>query len=601
MNSHSRSPIRDPVVGHPALEAPFVGRTTELEVLLGALDDAFRDGKPRFVLVDGAAGIGKSRLLREFLAAARERASAAAILQGRCLATGRGVSYWALGEVLRRACGIGLDDRAEDAEQRLRDGLTRILTPLGLTSAEADETLYALATSAGIVIAGNPLERADPRIVPAAITRAWGQFLTAHSRRGGAILVIEDLHWAGSALISALPTIASMLDGPILFVGTARPAFLGREPAFLSDHDLVTVEVPSLRVKDAAGLVNALLATGALTPEVRANLVARAEGNPYFLEEAVRHLSEASNAAIPDSIQAVLVARIEALPLAERRVLQEAAVVGRVFWEGPVRAALGAADIGDSLRRLAERGLVFTRPTSSLSGEVELSFKHALLRDAAYGTMTATHRARSHASVGAWLEGIADDPKAELAGLIGEHFRLAIERDADGSAWPDAADRERVRASAVRYLLLAGSSAHQRFALDKAIELHEAALRHATSDTERARVLSALGLDHESGLEGPAAIDAYRRAIEMADRAPLPADERAQIRLAAARTMAVRWGAFPVRPNPAEIDEFVDSGLALAEDAETRLWLLATRGAAGIRWGAPTSRTRNSWPIAPGR
>jgi DNA-binding NarL/FixJ family response regulator len=573
-------------VGRPAHEAPFVGRATELEALVGALDEAFRDGKPRFVLVDGAAGIGKSRLVREFLAAARERASAAAILQGRCLATGRGVSYWALGEVLRRVCGIGLDDRAEDAEQRLRDGLTRILAPLGLTKAEAEETVQALATSAGIVIPGNPLERADPRIVPAAITRAWGRFLTAHSQRGGAILVIEDLHWAGSALISALPTIASLLAGPILFVGTARPAFLGREPAFLSDHDLVTVEVPSLRVKDAAGLVNALLPTSALTPEVRANLVTRAEGNPYFLEEAVRHLSEAGNAAIPDSIQAVLVARIEALPLAERSVLQEAAVVGRVFWEGPVRAALGAADIGDSLRRLAERGLVFTRPTSSLSGEVELSFKHALLRDAAYGTMTAAHRARSHASVGTWLEGIADDPKAELAGLIGEHFRLAIEQDSDGAAWPDASDHERVRASAVRYLLLAGSSAHQRFALDKAIELHEAALRHATSDAERARVLTALGQDHESGLEGPAAIDAYRRAIEAADRVPLPADERAQIRLAAGRTMAVRWGSFAVRPNQADIDEFVDSGLALAEDAETRLWLLATRGAAGIRSGS---------------
>src|SRR5688572_23604675 len=158
MSIPSRSLGRDTIAGHPSYETPFVGRTAELEVLLGALDDAFRDGKPLYVLVDGAAGIGKSRLVREFLAAARERASAAAILQGRCLATGRGVSYWALGEVLRRACGIGLDDRAEDAEQRLRDGLARILAPLGLTKAESEETVNALATSAGIVMPGNPLE-----------------------------------------------------------------------------------------------------------------------------------------------------------------------------------------------------------------------------------------------------------------------------------------------------------------------------------------------------------------------------------------------------------------------------------------------------------
>jgi DNA-binding CsgD family transcriptional regulator len=584
MGIQSRSRGRGRAAGDLSLEAPFVGRTTELEILLGALDDAFREGKPRYVLVDGAAGIGKSRLVREFLSAAPSRTPAAAILQGRCLATGRGVSYWALGEVLRRTCGIGLDDRAEDALSRLRDGLARILAPLGLTKAESEDTLHALATSAGIVIPGNPLERADPRIVPAAITRAWGRFLSAYTRRGGAILVIEDLHWAGSALISALPTIASTLDGPFLLVATARPAFLGREAGFMAAQGLATIEVPPLGVADAVGLVDSLHSTGALSGEMRSTVVARSEGNPYFLEEAARHLAEMGTTAIPNSIQAVLVARIEALPLAERRVLQEAAVVGRVFWVGPVLGALGASDIGPELRGLADRGLIFTRPTSILSGEVELSFKHALLRDAAYGTMTGTHRARSHASVGAWLEGIADNPKAELAGLIGEHFRLAIEQAPVGAAWPDAADRELVRAQAVRYLLLAGSSAHQHFAIDKAIELHEAALRHATSAAERARVLTALGRDHESGLDGPGAIDAYRRAIDAADRAPLPVDERAQIRLAAARTMALRWGAFPVRPNPAEIDEFVEQGLELAEDAETRLWLLAMKGGAGIRW-----------------
>ena len=586
MSSQSRSSTREPVVGHASHEAPFVGRATELEALVGALDDAFREGRPRFVLLDGAAGIGKSRLVREFLAAARERAAAAAILQGRCLATGRGTSYWALGEVLRRACGIGLDDRAEAAEQRLRDGLARILAPLALTKAESDETINALATSAGIVIPGNPFERGEPRFVPLAINQAWTRFLQSYTRRGGAILVIEDLHWAGSALISALPAIAAKLDGQFLLVATARPAFLGREPGFMADQGLATVEVPSLNAGDAAGLVDAMVPAGTLPDELRATVVARAEGNPYFLEETVRHLAEAGGAAIPDSIQAVLVARIEALPLAERRVLQEAAVVGRIFWEGPVRLALGATDIGDSLRRLDERGLIFTRPTSSLSGEVELSFKHALLRDAAYGTMTNAHRARSHATVGAWLEGIADDPKAELAGLIGEHYRLAIEQDADGTAWPDAADRERVRERAVRYLMLAGSSAHQRYSIDKAIELHEAALRLATSDAERARVLEALGQDHESGLDGVGAMDAYRRAIEAADRAPLPADDRARIRLAAARTLTLRWGAFPVRPDPAEIDVFIDEGLNLVEDAETRLWLLAMRGGAGMRWGA---------------
>ena len=134
--------------------------------------------------------------------------------------------------------------------------------------------------------------------------------------------------------------------------------------------------------------------------------------------------------------------------------------------------------------------------------------------------------------------------------------------------------------------MLAGSSAHQRFAIDKAIELHEAALRHATSDAERARVLAALGQDHESGLDGPGAIDAYRRRDRGGRSGAAPGGRASADPARGGANVGLRWGAFPVRPNPAEIDEFIDEGLTLAEDAETRLWLLAMRGGAGIRWDA---------------
>jgi DNA-binding CsgD family transcriptional regulator/tetratricopeptide (TPR) repeat protein len=590
--SFSPRPTADGHVARSTHEAPFVGRDVQLGVLLGALDDSLVAGRPHHVLVEGAAGIGKSRLVREFLGAARDRASTVAVLQGRCLATSRGSSHWALGEVLRRACGIGLDDRADEAEARLREGVGRILAPLGLVPTERDDTLHALATSAGIVVPGNPFDRGEPQIVPAAITHAWVRFLRAHTRRGGAILVIEDLHWAGSALIATLSQIAARLDGPFVFVATARPAFLGREPGFLDGPRRTVVELPPLSPDEAAGLVDGVAPGAGLTDDIRASVVARAEGNPYFLEESVRHALErgAPGQAMPDSIQAVLVARIEGLPLAERRVLQEAAVVGRIFWEGPVRRALGTDDVGDLLRRLGERGLVFTRPTSSLSGEVELSFKHALLRDAAYGTMTAVHRARSHAAVGAWLEEISRGHEGEVDAMIGDHLRLAIEQDAGGAAWTDPTERESVRTRAIRYLLAAGTRAHQRFALDKAVELHEAALRLAATDVERARALAALGQDHESGLRGEAAIDAYRGAIEAAERGGLPAEEQARLHLAAARTMAIRWGSFATRPQLPEIDAFVDAGMALAEDPETRLWLMVMSGAAAVR-AAPARLT----------
>ena len=199
-----------------------------------------RDGTPRFVLLDGAAGIGKSRLVREFLGAARTRASAAAILQGRCPASGRGVSYWALGEVLRRVCGIGLDDRAEAAAGRLRTSLARILAPLGLTAGEGDETLHALASSAGIPIPGNPLDRVEPRGVPTAIARSWARLLGSYTRARRRDPRPRGPPLAGSALVSVLPEIARGIDGPFLLVATARrgvPPRAPRVPRGRRSHD----------------------------------------------------------------------------------------------------------------------------------------------------------------------------------------------------------------------------------------------------------------------------------------------------------------------------------------------------------------------------
>ena len=458
----------------------------------------------RYVLVDGTAGIGKSRLVREFLAAAQTRAPAIAILQGRCPATGRGLSYWALGEVLRRACGIGLDDRAEDAEERLRDGLARILAPLELTKAESEETLNALATSAGIVIPGNPFERGEPRFVPIAITHAWARIppaLRAARRRDprhrGPPLgrICADLGIARDRVEGRRP-IPPRRDRPPRVPGSGA----GVHGAARHGNGRGSVA----RRRRSPRLVDALLPSSALSGDLRATVVARAEGNPYFLEETVRHLADAGSSAIPDSIQAVLVARIEALPLAERRVLQEAAVVGRVFWEGPVRQALGALDIGD-LRGPPGR----TRPDLHPSdvepvrrGRAELQARPPSRRslrhddDGASGAVARVCRSLAGTDRGRSEGGACRADRRALP----PRDRTERRRRRRGRTQPIASGFGR---EPFRYLMLAGSTAHQRYAIDRAIELHESALRQATSDAERARALAALGQDHESGLDGP--------------------------------------------------------------------------------------------------
>ena len=166
-------------------------------------------------------------------------------------------------------------------------------------------------------------------------------------------------------------------------------------------------------------------------------------GNPLFVEEIVNRLIEAGtlevqgrewrsagsagSITIPDTIQSLLAARIDALGEAERRVVREAAVVGRVFWEEPLSAALGAQEIEEPMSELERRGLISMRPTSSLTGQVEYIFKHAIIRDVAYGGLTVARRARAHAAVGSWLAALSPERPEELAGLVAYHYRAALD------------------------------------------------------------------------------------------------------------------------------------------------------------------------------
>lgn len=585
-------------------EASLVGRGPELERLVSTLHETVRTGRPSFLVVEGAPGIGKSRLVRELVAVARASAPGSTILQGRCLPGGPGVSNWAPSEMLRRAFGIGSYVAAGELHALFVAGVAKVLEPLALPKREIVRTAQALATSAGILLPGNPYDRAEPRDVQAAIVRAWSRLFDGYARRGGTLVVLEDIQWAGAPLRTLIAGVVQTLVGPILHVVTTRPGLREERPGFLDRTGVGWLTLPPLTAEASDALISSLLGGTPLAGELRATIVRRAEGNPFFLEEAVRHLVETgalrregsggragggqTSGAIPVSLASMLTARIQALPLDERRVLQEAAVVGRTFWEGTLRHVLGDARIAAKLGRLSERGLISFREESSLPGHVEWQFKHVLLRDTAYGTLTARRRARSHAAVGAWLAGVAPSLLDEVAEMVATHERTAVELD-DGGAW-DPAEREFIRSTAIRHLPYAGDRARQRSAYDRAVELHVAALRIATTETELAWANAALAQDHEFGLAGIPALEQYRQARASARRAGLPDDERARICIGMGRLLALRWGGFPVRQDPAELDEVVQEGLRLANDPESRAWLLALKAAAGLRrsgWAPP--------------
>src|SRR5256886_2322657 len=254
-------------------------------------------------------------------------------------------------------------------------------------------------------------------------------------------------------------------------------------------------------------------------------------------------------ATLPITVLPVLGARIDALAPAHKRALQEAAVIGRVFWEEPVRRATADPDVTSSLLALEAKGLVSVRPTSAIGGELEFIFKHALVRDVAYAGLPRIRRARAHAEAAHWLEEIAGERSVELAELIAHHYRTAIlGEDADLAWGDDPAARAELRNRAFAALLAAGAVARKRFAVTQALQLHQDALRLSADDTERARVLEAIGDDHEGAFHGDDAIPAWEGALAALGDTSEARTNRIRLITKCAKMTSIRWGGFKVVP-----------------------------------------------------
>lgn len=566
----------------PQFEPPMVGREDETRVVLSLVEEAAGSGRPRLVTIVAAAGVGKSRLVREVVAAAVQRRPDVQVLRGRCLAAGDGVTYWALGEILRDACGIALGEPGELAQEKLHARLHALLsTSDGSDGSEVDATVFALATMTAIPMPSSPLDGAPPHEVDEMLARAWPRFATAAAASGPLIMVVEDLHWAGKPLLDMLVRLVARSSGPVVVLTTARPEFLEQYPGFGgASADVSMFSLRTLTDRASRELLDSLPQASALDASRREDILVRAEGNPYFLDQLVAHVADGGSGALPDTLHALLAARVDSLPAPEKRLLQAASVVGRVFWVEPLRG-LGY-DIADPLAALESRGLILARPTSSLAGQVEFAFKHALLRDVAYTSLPAAQRARAHANIAEWLEDISQDRVGEVMELVAYHYAAAADGwDVDSA---DPGEAELVTANAFRSLMRAGVGARRRFAIAKAVELHRHALDYAADLDERAEAMGAIGDDHEVAFNGDAAVEAWQAAIELLRQQPHLADRRAELCLKAAQMAVSRWGGFRAPAAPALGDRLIDEGLAVVRDAATRAHLQILRAYCGARW-----------------
>jgi class 3 adenylate cyclase/tetratricopeptide (TPR) repeat protein len=403
----------------------LVGRDRELDLLRSTLDRVVEERAPQLVTLVGVPGIGKSRLVLELAKATPGRAVPTPVrwLHGRSLPYGDGVTFWALAEMVKAEAGILENDGPDQVDAKLNEAIERL--PL-----EPNEAEWVRGHLGALVGAGAGPETA---VAPAAgeAPAAWRRFFDAAAERGPVVLVFEDLHWADEVLLDFVDDLVDRVtDVPLLVLGTARPELLERRPAWGGGKtNALTISLRPLSDAETARLVAGLLERPVMRAETQADLLARAGGNPLYAEQFVRMLVERPefSDAVPETVQGIIAARIDALAPREKQLLQDAAVVGQEFWAGAVAAIEGSdpAEVEEVLRGLGRKEFVHRARHSSVEGDTEFGFRHVLVRDVAYGQIPRAARARTHQAVARWIESLGRPE--DHAELVAHHYLRALE------------------------------------------------------------------------------------------------------------------------------------------------------------------------------
>jgi class 3 adenylate cyclase/tetratricopeptide (TPR) repeat protein len=490
------------VDGVPAARKPqssLVGRRQELARLGAALAEAISDRRCVLVTVVGEPGVGKSRLAAEFVASVGSRA---AVLRGRCLSYGDGITFWPIREMVRDAAVIRDEHSPEEAASRIREMLG---------SAEDAEVIAARVAQA----IGLALGVASGEEIAWAIRR-WFETL---AKRAPLILVVDDIQWAEETLrdlVANLPRLSS--DAPILVLCLARPELLDEVPGWTP-----TIRLDALGARDAQDLVNEILGDLA-EPVLLERITAAAGGNPLFAHEIAAMMLEegrpgsgeapqTTDREIPLTLTSLLEARLDRLPESEGAALERGSIEGEVFHRGAVvelSSSQASLDVQRDLEELVRRGLLHPERAEFVN-EAAFRFDHVLIRDTAYRRIPKKVRAQLHQDFAAWLEGKAAGRVVEFEEILGYHLEQAYRyREALG---PVGDAERRLREAASERLSSAGRRALNLGAAGTAVNLLDRAAALLPHD-DPARV--ALMLRLAEAIEG---IGDSPRAVAMLDEA----------------------------------------------------------------------------------
>ncbi len=520
-------------------ETPLVGRELEKPLLIATFERAAQQRSVQLVTIVGEPGVGKSRLIAELLAYIHAKPELTRWKQGRCLPYGEGITFWALGEIVKAEAGILESDSAEVAAQKLEAAVSP-------EEPERQWLLQRLRPLVGVE-AASPAERQE-------LFTAWRRFLEGLAAARPSVLVFEDLHWADEALLAFLEYVAEWSqDVPLLVLCAARPELYERRPGWgAGQRNAQTINLSPLSDQETAELVSYLSKRMVLSREFERAILERAGGNPLYTEELVRLLAdrgvEQLAEALPESLQALIAARLDTLSPERKTLLQDAAVIGKVFWAGAL-AEIGGRDPSEvelALHELARKELVRPARTSSMEGESECAFWHLLVRDVAYGQIPRAERARRHRSAAAWIERKAGERVEDLAEVLAHHYLQALDLAA---AAGDTEQVEELAAPARHFLALAGERALGLDAAQAEARLARALELTPSDDRERPDLLvrwadatfqvkgpleAAAALDEAlASLRARGDMEAAARALQLRSRLALRLGEGRHVALAA--------------------------------------------------------------------